>query len=182
MFTRQGHSGDAVQFPRILGIEAVGTVVKCPSGELKSGDIVFTAMGGLGRSINGSYAEYTCVPVSQVKVVRSQLPWQVLGALPEMLQTAYGSLFKALRLTAGESLLVRGGTTSVGLAAAAIAKSLMKASLVVSTTRSASRRELLLASGADDVLADDGSIAAQVAEKYPQKFHCVGIDWYSHPH
>jgi hypothetical protein len=39
-----------------------------------------------------------------------------------MLQTVWGSLFKSLRLGAGERLLVRGGTTSVGLAAAAIAK------------------------------------------------------------
>ncbi len=121
MFTRQGLS-PGVPFPRILGIEAVGTVAAAPGGEFAEGATVATAMGGMGRQFDGSYAEYTCVPAGQVQAVRTQLPWEVLGAVPEMLQTAWGSLFTALRLATGESLLVRGGTTSVGLAAAAIAK------------------------------------------------------------
>jgi NADPH:quinone reductase-like Zn-dependent oxidoreductase len=50
-----------------------------------------------------------------------------------MLQTAWGSLFKSLRLERNERLLIRGGSTSVGLAAAAIAKN--HGALVASTTR-----------------------------------------------
>jgi NADPH:quinone reductase-like Zn-dependent oxidoreductase len=89
LFTRQGHS-PGVKFPRILGIEAVGVVEAAPGGEFRKGGIVATAMGGLGRQIDGGYAEYTCVPARQVQVIKTELPWETLGAIPEMLQTAWG--------------------------------------------------------------------------------------------
>ncbi len=63
MFTRQGHSLN-VRFSRILGIEAVGTVEDAPGKEFRKGDVVATAMGGLGRVFDGGYAQYTCVPAT----------------------------------------------------------------------------------------------------------------------
>jgi NADPH:quinone reductase-like Zn-dependent oxidoreductase len=162
MFTRQGYSR-GVKFPRILGIEAVGTVEEAPGGKFSKGDTVATVMGGMGRDFDGSYAEYTCVPAAQVKAVKTSLPWETLGAIPEMLQTAWGSLFTSLRITKSDRLLIRGGTTSVGLAAAAIAKN--HGLFVASTTRKPDREQFLKSAGADEVFIDNGSIAVAVSNE-----------------
>lgn len=171
MFTRKGAS-PGVAFPRILGIEATGIVAAAPGGEFKEGDIVATIVGGMGRNFDGGYAEYTCVSAKQVQVVDADgIGWDILGAVPEMVHTAWGALFSSLLLKKGEKLLVRGGSSSVGMAAAAIAKH--HGAFVVSTTRSESRADLLRRSGADDVLIDSGTIAEEARKRFPEGFDKV---------
>ncbi|PUB25946.1 NADPH:quinone reductase-like Zn-dependent oxidoreductase [Promicromonospora sp. AC04] len=162
---RQGvaYSGS---FPRIPGIEAAGIVEDAPGGELAPGTQVVTMMGGMGREFDGGYAEYVSVPASQVIPFRSDLPWDTIGAVPEMLQTAYGSLVIGAGVTAGQTLLIRGGTSSVGLTIAVLAK--LRGVTVLSTTRSASRTERLRGVGVDHVLVDDGEVASAVRRIVPQ--------------
>ncbi len=159
LHTRLGLA-EGVTFPRVLGIEAVGVVDDDPSGHLAPGQQVVTLMGGMGRVFDGGYAEYTVVPRGQVIPFASDLPWEVIGAVPETLQTAYGSLTTGLDLTDGQTLLVRGGTSSVGLAAATVAKDL--GATVLATTRQPDRVQALMDHGVDHALVDDGRVADQV--------------------
>lgn len=159
LHTRLGLA-EGVTFPRVLGIEATGTVASCPGGELAAGQQVAALMGGMGRVFDGGYAEYTCVPVQQVVRFSSGLPAAVLGAVPEMLQTAHGSLTTGLDARAGDTLLIRGGTSSVGMAAAVLAKRL--GMTVLSTTRNPAKTAALTAVGVDHVLVDDGQVADEV--------------------
>jgi NADPH:quinone reductase len=164
LHTRLGLA-QGVTFPRVPGIEAVGVVAKCPGGEFPVGQQVATLMGGMGRVFDGGYAEYTCVPAGQVVPFRSDLDWAVLGAVPEMLQTAHGSLDVGLDAQKGQSILVRGGTSSVGMATAVLAK--QRGMTVLSTTRSPAKSAALTGVGADHVLIDDGNVARQVRRIFP---------------
>lgn len=166
MFTRWGHSKKVVQFPRIMGIECVGVVAACPSGRFREGQQVAAIMGGLGRQFDGGYAEYTLVPESIVIPFESDLPWETLGAVPEMFQTANGALEQGLELQPGETLLIRGGTSSVGMTAAQLAK--VMGARVFATTRNPAKADKLKANGADEVILDDGEIAAEVRALVPE--------------
>jgi NADPH:quinone reductase-like Zn-dependent oxidoreductase len=161
LHTRQGLAS-GVTFPRVLGIEAVGVVARCPGGEFPAGQQVATMMGGMGRTYDGGYARYTCVPSSQVIPFASDLAWSTLGAVPEMLQTAYGSLTIGVDSQPGQSILIRGGTSSVGMATAVLAK--RRNMTVLSTTRNANKTSALTAIGVDHVLIDDGNVARQARE------------------
>lgn len=164
MFTRQGHSPN-VELPRVLGIECVGIVEAAPDTPFQPGQKVAAIMGGMGRAFDGSYAEYTLVPQTCVFPIESNLDWSVLGAIPEMFQTAYGSLVSGLDVQAGQTLLIRGGTSSVGMTATSLAKQM--GLTVIATTRNPAKSEALRANGVDQVVIDDGAIATAIRQSFP---------------
>ena len=169
LFTRQGHS-PGVRFPRIIGIECVGQVVEDTSGRLAPGQTVATMMGGMGRDFDGSYAEYTVVPSERALPLETKLSWEELAAIPEMYQTANGSLKYALRVQPNRTILIRGGTSSVGMTAIALAK--QWGLRVFSTTRKKERTETLIRQGSDGVFIDGGEIATDLLKRFPE-----GVDY-----
>ncbi|MDX3192450.1 zinc-binding dehydrogenase [Streptomyces sp. MN03-5084-2B] len=164
--TRQGHSPDVV-FPRVLGIECVGTVAASTDPRLPEGTTVAAVMGEMGRAFDGGYAEYALLPNPLLMPVTTTLAWDVLAALPETYLTARGAL-DALGIGAGSTgrLLVRGGTSSVGLAAAAIATG--HGLDVATTTRRPEKAPALTG----HVLIDDGGPLTGLPRLWPE-----GPDW-----
>ena len=169
-YYRAGNFGE-INEPRIPGIEAVGEVVEDSSGQFKTGQKVITAMGGLMLARHGSYAEYVLAPISNVLAIDSMLPWEELAALPQAYLTVWGALDKNLEIKEGQSLLVRGGTTTLGLAAITYAKA--RGLNVIATTRSIENKALLTAKGADDVIIDTGDIAENVRVIFPDGVDCA---------
>lgn len=156
--TRQGHS-PTVTFPRVLGIECVGIVADSTDPQVPNGTTVAAVMGEMGREFDGGYAEYALLPNSLLIPLTTALPWEVLAALPETYLTAQGSL-DALGLRPGSQarLLIRGGTSSVGMAAASIASGY--GITTAATTRRTNKTEALTAAGVDHVLVDSGESLA----------------------
>src|SRR6476646_1225420 len=138
--------GEWAEIADVSGIECVGIIKDCPGGEFARGAKVAALMGGLGRTINGSYAEYTRAPVSNVALIDADLPWAELAAIPETYATAWTCLFRNLEIKKGQLLVIRGATSSFGQAALKMA---VNAGVrVIATTRSRDRFALLEKLGA----------------------------------
>jgi NADPH:quinone reductase len=155
-----------IKLPRIPGIECAGEIDDPSDSNFIKGQRVIALMGGMGRSFDGSYAEYTLVPSKNVFKVETTLGWEELAAIPETYYTAYGSLFDSLQLKHDDTLFVRGGTSAAGLAAIQLSKSVD--ATVLASTRKERKRDLLTKSGADNILIDDGTIPKQLISLYPQ--------------
>ncbi len=157
-YMRSGAWGQVAQVP---GIECAGTVEADPSGRLAPGAVVVAVLGGMGRTRNGSYAELVTVPAANVVPVTTQLPWTDLAALPEVYATAWAALRQNLDLRPGQTVLVRGATSSLGQAAVNVAAG--EGATVIATTRKPERAALLRGIGATEVLIDDGRLTSQVS-------------------
>jgi NADPH2:quinone reductase len=163
--------GEWPEAAKVSGIECVGLVKACPDGQFAVGTTVAAMMGGLGRTINGSYAEYTRVPAANVVSIESKLPWAELAAIPESYATAWTCLHRNLALAAGQNLIVRGATSALGQAAVNIAAH--ADAHVIATTRSVKRFNTLRELGAKETLLEDPDLARRVRELHPQGVDAV---------
>src|SRR6202007_2412589 len=146
-----------------FGIECVGIVKSCPGGEFKVGTKVAALMGGLGRTINGSYAEYTRARVENVGSIESDLPWEDLAAIPESYATAWTCLFRNLELAKGQTLVIRGAMSSFGQAALNMAVN--AGAHVIATARNRDRFRKLEALGARRVEIEGPDLSERIPEQ-----------------
>lgn len=164
-YYRSGNYGEFVP-DQALGIEAVGEIIEDPDGAFNIGQKVVTAMGGMMFGRHGGYAEYITVNASNVIAIDSELSYEKLAALPEAYLTVWGALDKNLQIVDGETLLVRGATSSIGLTAVAYAK--LRGLTVVATTRNPDSIDKLKSMGADHVIIDDGDIHEKLKAIIPE--------------
>ncbi len=149
---------DYIKKPVIPGIECVGEIADASDSSFVVGQKVIAMMGGMGRSFNGSYAEYALLPAHHVFSIESDLNWEQLAAIPETYFTAWGSLFECLNLKSEDTLLIRGASCALGYASIQIAKAL--GCKVIATTH----REKYFSkiSAADEIILDDGKLTGKI--------------------
>jgi NADPH:quinone reductase len=164
-------SGDWPEAAPVSGIECVGLVRDCGDGRLQRGQKVAALMGGMGRTINGSYAEFTCPPATNVVPIQTELEWAEFAAIPESYATAWACIHGNLALAAGQTLVIRGATSALGQAALNIA--VHAGAQVIATTRNPSRIAALEALGAVHVLLEDPGLSKRVREMHTAGVDCV---------
>jgi NADPH2:quinone reductase len=165
---RSGAWGDVAE---ISGIECVGVVRSDPDGRFMPGQKVAALMGGMGRTINGSYAELACVPAANVAAVATNLSWEDLSAIPESYATAWSCLHGNLDISRGQTVVIRGAASALGVAAVNIAAD--AGARVLATTRTASKRSMLEAHGASEVLIESDNLSRRLRESYPKGVDAV---------
>ncbi len=168
IYFRKGVWGDVA---RVSGIECVGVVRADPERRFASGETVAALMGGMGRTIDGSYAELTRVPAANVVAVDTALPWEELAAIPESYATAWTCLARNLALAGSRTLLIRGATSALGQAAVNIAVGI--GAQVIATTRNPERFASLRALGAHAVMRDGASLSQEVRKAHPHGIDAV---------
>ena len=166
-YMRRGLWGEVA---KVSGIECVGEIEEDPSGQYSPGQKVAAIMGGMGQSINGSYAEYTCPPITNVFPVDTSLDWTDLAAIPESYATAWCCLYDNMRLQPGNTVFIRGGTSALGQAAINIAAATDGVS-VLASTRDPQHRALLKSLGCNGIFIEQPELSETLRTRYPQ-----GID------
>ena len=155
--------GEWAEAAMVSGIECVGLVKACPGGEFAAGTKVAAFMGGLGRTINGSYAEYTCPPATNVVPIKTDLPWEDFAVIPESYATAWTCLLRNLEIAKGQTLVIRGATSALGRAALNIAAD--AGAHIIATTRKKARFDVLTKLGAHRVEIEGPDLSKRIPER-----------------
>ncbi|TVY93207.1 Protein YIM1 [Lachnellula willkommii] len=184
LMTRRGFTaGPVITPPKIIGSECIG-IVEAVSKELERlddqvmetldglhgakyrvGDVVVGLMGGMGRSLDGCYAEYVALPprclsapltmlnATSLPMTSDSSPsFGLLAAIPGAFLAAHGILIKSLQVQSTDTLLVQGGSSAVGMAIASISKGLCGLNKIIGTTRSQDKVTKMKAAGFDTVV------------------------------
>jgi len=139
-------------------------------------------MGGLGRTIPGSYAEYAVARVENIVPLVEErggeglpagMSWAEVAALPESYCTAWTCLFRNLALDKGQRLLIRGASSAFGLAAMNFA--VEAGAVVTATTRDGGKFEELRRLGAREVVLEGKGLPERwEGEKFDRVLELVG--------
>lgn len=157
LIQRQGFYPPPPGAPETLGLEAAGEVaaVGPGAGRWKVGDQVTALLGG------GGYAQYAVVDARHALPIPAGLDLVQAAALPETVFTVFANVFEHGGLKAGETLLLHGATSGIGVAAIQMAKA--AGARVIATARGADKAETARALGADLAIdASDGQFAEAV--------------------
>jgi len=160
--SREGVS--TATLPLILGNDFVGEVVEAADEPSLVGRRVLGAYGGYGYTRDGAWADYLVVDASDAFPVDTDLDLVTLAAVPGSFTAASGGL-RSLGPLYGKRLLIRGGTSGVGLAAATLA--IDAGAEIIATTRDPRKVDRLLAHGIHHVVLDDGDLPGRVREVVP---------------
>lgn len=138
--------------PAGLGLEVAGEVDEVGDGVTRwsVGDRVCALLGG------GGYAEMAVVDARHALPVPEGMDFIQAAALPETVCTVFANVFEAGDLKAGETLLIHGATSGIGVTAIQMAKA--AGAKVIATSRGAAKAAAAQALGADlslDATADD---------------------------
>jgi putative PIG3 family NAD(P)H quinone oxidoreductase len=140
----------------LLGLEVAGEVAQLGEGVTRwtVGDRVCALLGG------GGYAEQVVVDARHALPLPADVDFVQAAGLPETVCTVFANVFEAGALKAGETLLVHGATSGIGVTAIRMAKAV--GARVIATSRGAAKTQAALDLGADlslDATAGDMTAA-----------------------
>ena len=159
--------------PQTLGLEVAGEVVAA-SGRWREGDRVCALLGG------GGYAQYACVDARHALPMPAGLDFVAAAALPETVFTVYANVFEHGALKAGETLLVHGATSGIGVTAIQLGKA--AGARVIATARGAGKAAKARELGADiaiDTTQDDFGAVAKAAGGVDVSLDMVGGSYFA---
>lgn len=159
--------------PQTLGLEVAGVVAKA-AGRWKVGDKVVALLGG------GGYAGWAVCDARHALPMPDGMSFEAAAGLPETVFTVFANVFEHGALKAGETLLLHGATSGIGVTAIQMAKA--AGARVIATGRGADKAKAALALGADvavDVTTQDFAEVAKREGGVDVVLDMVGGDYFA---